>query len=109
MPLKMPSIHWSCGTLKFTRLAGIGVVAEHGDDRVALVENHEPPVQIGHGDVVALDGGGGRHAQAGHDFVDEVAVEVVVQQPALGLVVAVADQAAAAGRSACRASCRGRC
>ena len=66
-------------------------------------------VQVGHRDVVALDGGRGRHAQAGDDFVDEVAVEIVMQQPALGLVVAVADQAAAADRSACRASCRGPC
>ena len=109
VPLKMPSIHWSCGTLKFTRLAGIGVVAEHGDDRVALVENDQPPVQVGHGDVVALDGGGGRHAQAGHDLVDEVAVEVVVQQAALGLRGCGRRSTAAAGRTACRASCRGPC
>ena len=47
-----------------------------------LVEDVQPAVQVGHRDVVALDGGRGRHAEAGHDFLDELAVEAVVQQAA---------------------------
>ena len=57
----------------------IGVVAQHGNDRVVLVENHHAAMQIGHGNIISLHGGGGRHAQARDDFGNKVAVEIVMQ------------------------------
>ena len=71
---------------------GIHVVTQHRDDRVALVENHEPTVQIGHRHVVSLDGRRRGHSQPGHDLGDELSVEAVMHQSPLGLVVAIADE-----------------
>ena len=73
------------------RLA-VGVVAENGHDRVALVEDHEPAVEVGNGDKIPLDDRRGGHPQAGDHFLQEVSIEVVVDQPPLRLVVAVADE-----------------
>ena len=73
---------------------GVRIVAENRDNRVALVKNHQPPVQIRHGHVVTLNGGGCGHSKAGHDFLNEVSVEVVMQQATLRFVVAVANQQA---------------
>jgi hypothetical protein len=77
---------------KIATFGGVRVVAEHRDNRVRLVENHDAAVQVGDGDKVALNGSRGRHAQSGHDFADEFAFQIVVQQTALGFVITVADQ-----------------
>ena len=73
-------------------LRRVGVVAENGNDRVALVEDDDSSVQIRHGDVVPLHGSRGRHPQTGNHLVDEVSLQVIVQEPPFGRVVAVADQ-----------------
>src|SRR5262245_61575629 len=43
--------------VEIAALLGVRVVAEHCDDRVGLVENYKPAVQIGDGNIVPLDGG----------------------------------------------------
>src|SRR3954471_24603075 len=42
------------GHIKIHSLFWIGVVAKHGNDRVALVEDDQSPVQIRHGDIIPL-------------------------------------------------------
>ena len=49
-------------------LRRVRVVADDGDDLVALVEDDQTPVQVRHGDVVTLDSSRGRHPEASHVF-----------------------------------------
>ena len=78
-------------------LATIRVVSEDRDDGVGLVEDHHPSMQIGHRDEITLDGDRGRHPEAGDHLAEELTLEAVVYQAALGAVVAVADQQARLG------------
>ena len=71
---------------------GVRVMPQHRHDGVALVENHQPAVEVRHRDIVTLNGHRSRHAQPGDHLVDVVALKVIVQQPALGLMVAITDQ-----------------
>ncbi len=73
---------------------GVGVVAEYCNDGVFLVENDQSAMEVGDRDVVALDGYGGWHAEAGDDLFDEIAIEVVMHEASLRLVIAVANQEA---------------
>src|SRR5262245_42664935 len=67
--------------IKVHPLGRVRVMAEYGNDRVALIENNHSPMQIRDGDVVTLDGGRSRHPQPRDNFRDEVPIEVVMQQP----------------------------
>ena len=49
-------------------------------------------MEVGHRDIVTLNGHRSWHAQPGDHLVDVVALKVIVQQPALGLMVAITDQ-----------------
>ena len=72
----------------------VRIVTEDGHDGVALVENDDAAMKIGDRDVITLNGYGRWHAQTGDDFFDKVSIQIVVEQSALGCVIAIADQQA---------------
>jgi len=70
----------------------VRVVTKHGDNRVRLIQNHKPPLQIGHRNIVALNGNRRRHPQPGRNLRDVISIQVVVQKSTLRLMVAIADE-----------------
>ena len=72
-------------------IEGTTVVTKHGADGVGLIKDDHSSVQVGNGNVVALHAGRSRHSQSCHDFGDELSFQAVMQQPPLGLVIAVTN------------------
>ncbi len=67
-------------------------MTEHCHDRVTAIENNKSAMQVGDRDVIALNGYRSGHAETGDDFFNKLAFEAVMQQSALGLMVAITDQ-----------------
>ena len=80
------------GDVVVSALGGIGVVAKNRHDGVVLVEDDKATLEIGNGNIIALNHRGGGHSQTGDHLAEEFAFEAIVDQATFGLVIAIANQ-----------------